>query len=104
MASAGCKYGVCWNALAIGPDGRAGYASDRDIAPDAVNLALEACGKECTTVQVFDGGCGALAESKEGTAHLGLAATRDKAQEDALEQCGILGTSCTMRVSICSRD
>ncbi|GAW33920.1 hypothetical protein RA2_00965 [Roseovarius sp. A-2] len=101
--AAACKYGTCWNAVAVGSDGAAGYAADQATAPRAHKRAARGCGAKCTAVEVFDGGCGALATSRSGTAHLGLGPSRNKARTNAMEECSSLGAFCTFRVGICSR-
>ncbi|WP_297768040.1 DUF4189 domain-containing protein [uncultured Roseovarius sp.] len=101
--AAACKYGTCWNAVAAGSNGAAGYAADQATAPRASELAARACGPNCAAVEVFNGGCGALATSRNGTAHLGLGASREEARTSAMDKCSSLGAFCTFRVGICSR-
>ncbi|MDA3859244.1 MAG: DUF4189 domain-containing protein [Roseovarius sp.] len=101
--AAACQYGQCWNAVAVGPNWAAGYVTDRATAPEAHAHAQRNCGESCDVVEVFDGGCGSLATSREGTAYFGLGSARKIAAKDAMDRCGILNKSCVTRITTCSR-
>ena len=101
--AAACQYGQCMNAIAIGPNWAAGYATDRATAPDAQDQALRGCGATCDVVEVFNGGCGSLATSLEGTAYFGLGSTRQAAADQAMGSCQVLDKSCVTRITSCSR-
>lgn len=101
--AAACQYGHCWNAVAVGPNWVSGYATDRATAPDAAALALSACGQECQSVEVFDGGCGTIATSRDGAIYFGSGATRQAASQGAIASCQALDNSCVSRVTACSR-
>ncbi len=98
-----CGYDYCWGALAIGSGWASGRATGMRTAPDAHDLALQRCGPDCETVEVFYNSCAAIAGNRDGTWTFGLGETRREAETRAMTACEDEGSWCQFRVWACSR-
>lgn len=103
MPATACEFGYCWGAIGYGPDGAVGYAVRVATAPAAEAQLRQSCGDKCTTVEIFNDSCAALAEVPDVGHQIGLGDSRAAASEAALEKCVALGQYCSIRVSACSQ-
>ncbi len=101
-AAQACAYGYCWGAVGFGPDGVAGHSVMQSTAPSAEKLAQEACGGKCTTMEVFNDSCAAIAETRTGTSVLGFGETKAEAIGQIEETCSSTEQNCVIRDTACS--
>ena len=102
VAAQACTYGFCWGAVGFGPDGIAGHSVMQSTAPGAEKLAQIACGGKCTTMEVFNDSCAAIAVTQAGTSVLGFGNTRAGAIGQIEETCSSTEQNCVIRESACS--
>ena len=61
-----CGYDYCWGAVGFGPNGAWGYSYGQFSEDEAVNVAQDGCGWNCTVVKTFYNTCGAIAVADNG--------------------------------------
>ncbi|WP_235439145.1 DUF4189 domain-containing protein [Candidatus Rhodobacter oscarellae] len=102
--AAGCTYGVCWGAVAVGDRGLAARASAMRTAPDAWARADRVCNGKCTQIEVFHSGCGAIVQSGQTARFAGFGSTQEDALQQATAACEASGErACRVRVTACSQ-
>ncbi len=74
----------------------------QSTAPSAEKLAQEACGGKCTTMEVFNDSCAAIAETRTGTSVLGFGETKAEAIGQIEETCSSTEQNCVIRDTACS--
>jgi len=97
-----CGYDYCWGAVGFGANGAWGYSHGQISENDAVNVAQDGCGWNCTVVRTFYNTCGAIAVADNGGWGWAHAPTMSDAESSAIAYCVPHGRNCRVRVSSCS--
>jgi serine/threonine-protein kinase len=100
-ASAACRRGNCWGAVAFGPNGAWAYAVNYSTRGQAGSMALRKCQGRCTRYLTFRNSCGAYASGR-GAYGWGNAHTRRQAESRALLECRRRTSGCRVRVWGCT--
>lgn len=91
-----------WGAIAYSSkSGAYGYAVDMKSKRDAEAEAFRQCRSDCDVIKSFRNNCGAVAR-KERRFSFSLGATRQIAEQKALEKCGSSG--CSIMVWACTSE
>jgi len=97
-----CGYDYCWGAVGFGPNGAWGYSYGQFSEDEAVNVAQDGCGWNCTVVKTFYNTCGAIAVADNGGWGWGWAPSRSDAESTAIAYCVENGRNCRVRAWACS--
>ena len=91
-----------WGAVAVGPNGGYGWATNVWTQREAEAAAIENCYGECITGYTFYDSCGAIAMGGD-LAFSGGGATQAEAEAQALEFCRTdVGEGCEIKVWACT--
>jgi hypothetical protein len=93
-----------FGAIARQPDTEAvGFSFNYHTRTAAETRALQECGEDgCQVMVWFRNGCGALAESPNGSAGSGVGPSRITAQSAAIKSCNGIAGGCEITRTICS--
>lgn len=101
-AAQSCGYTYCWGAVGFGPNGAYGYSHGFASEDEALAVAQDGCGYNCTHIKAFANGCGAMAVGATGGWGWGVSETSDGAEETAYAYCSDNDYDCGIVVSNCS--
>jgi hypothetical protein len=97
-----------WGAIAVSNTqaSRWGYSYDHPTEREAINRAVQECGRGCKAAVTFRSGCGAYAYGAVGKDReygIGVGSTRADAEDEALFDCEMmLWDDCAVRVWACN--
>jgi hypothetical protein len=100
-ASASCRVGNCWGAVAYGPNDAWAWEANFSDDETAKQMALAKCNGRCTHVLTFRNTCGAYVSGPGGHGW-GTSTDKNAAVGRAMMECQKVASRCTLRVWACT--